>query len=360
MKKLLWVLVAVINISLSTLGRSADPAEEESAKTPEKYRKAYIEEGIKSNVPLRYYGKVIDQKGMGIEGVKVKVKVTAFNEVFNFGNNTSDQKITLLELTTDRQGLFSIANIKGQHLGIGPLKKEGCRMEDKAYITSEYDPTRPDIFPIPDPKSPVVFHMWKTVEAEPLIQVALRYTPGGISRGYTIGKIYTIDLLKEKKTEGANAEGDFRIQFKRAAQVKPKEHYEWSLVIEVVNGGIIETDDRFLYLAPESGYKPHYELVMSSANPNWSSVTNKKFYLRSREGKVCAAIDMEIRVGWEERGTIAITYLANPAGSRNLESDPGKLIDPKRIEKVGLEKAIEEVKAKLKNGSGSGGLGKHP
>ena len=142
-------------------------------------------------------------------------------------------------------------------------------------------------------------------------------------------------------------EGDIRVQLKRPPQIDFRKEYDWSFVMEAIGGGIIEATDRFPYLAPESGYKPRYELVMSPSNPNWSNSIEKKFYLSSRGGKVYASIQMRIFT-YDDASGIELNYFANPAGSRNLEFDPAKAIDPERIKSVGLEKAIEEVKAKSK------------
>ena len=119
-------------------------------------------------------------------------------------------------------------------------------------------------------------------------------------------------------------------------------------VMEVVSGGLIETTDRFLYRAPESGYQPRYELIMSPFNQGWSDQVEKKFYIRSREGKVFVSMEISIYSNQSDTSLIELKYLANPAGSRNLEYDPNKSMDPERIRKVGLEKVLEEGRAKSK------------
>ena len=100
------------------------------------------EEGVKSNVPIRFYGKVIDQDGVGISRVQVKAKVVAFDEgFFSDLNATTDQKVTPIELVTDDQGQFSLENIKGQSVNIEVIKKEGFESQlkyGKGFYYSEF------------------------------------------------------------------------------------------------------------------------------------------------------------------------------------------------------------------------------
>jgi hypothetical protein len=156
---------------------------------------------------------------------------------------------------------------------------------------------------------------------EPLIHAESRYGTG------IEGNVYTIDLLERKKTEGASEQGDIRVRLLRPAEVDPKHTFDWSFMMEAVQGGIIETTDTFLYRAPQNGYQPRYELVMSHSDPNWSDTVRKKFYVRSREGKVYASLQMTIYPDYDGKSGIAVNYLANPAGSPNLEFDPAKQIN---------------------------------
>lgn len=319
-----------------------------------------FQESLKSNVRIAFFGMVIDQDGKPVSDAKISMEVYSFNEQLLSGAEEpkigEEQKTTKVESVTDNQGFFMIANIKGSFSQLKLLKKEGYRSpfdgtSAGSWALNQMDPWEFHYYTadplhstfkiyIPDPKNPVVFHMLRLKHPEPLIQSGRDYELG------TESKIYTIDLLKPSKAvEGGNTAGDIRVQVKRAAHSDGQKG-DWSFVMDAVDGGIIESGDPSMYLAPESGYKPRYELVMKAVDPNWSDQVEKKFYVSSRGGKVYTAIQITILANLRGKSAIETTYLANPSGSRNLEFDPLKAIDPERIAKVGLEKAIEEVKAK--------------
>ena len=78
----------------------------------------------------------------------------------------------------------------------------------------------------------------------------------------------------------------------------------------------------------------------------WRSSDRRELFVKTKSGKYAR---LEFRLDtFNETSAFHNDGYLNPSGSRNLESDPQELIDPKRIAKVGLEKAIEEVKAKSK------------
>jgi hypothetical protein len=98
--------------------------------------------------------------------------------------------------------------------------------------------------------------------------------------------------------------------------------YNWSCEIEGVGGGVIETQDEFMYRAPESGYLPRYDMSISASDGHWSDEAKRQFYLKSREGKVYARLEVEILANYQDKAVFSVKYYANPSGSRNLEYAP--------------------------------------
>jgi hypothetical protein len=156
--------------------------------------------------------------------------------------------------------------------------------------------------------------MWKKGPTERLIVGSKFY---GIAPD---GRAYTIDFLQQKKMEEANSTGDIIVRIHRPATIPLRTKYDWSYSIEAINGGILHTDDEFVYLAPESGYQPKYELTMSVTNAHWQGgVRGEQFYLKSRNGQVYGSIVVEVIPDYRDKSVFNVQYHINPSGSRNLE-----------------------------------------
>jgi hypothetical protein len=154
--------------------------------------------------------------------------------------------------------------------------------------------------------------MWKEGVKEPLVEGSKVF---GIDAD---GRVYTLNLLDGKKVEGA-ADGDLRVSIVRPRGVKYRDKYQWSFVIEGVGGGLLETDDEFMYLAPESGYKSKFETQLDPGDPAWAPLVKKQFFIRSRGGQVYGRIQVEVHAIYNVHSAIEINYAINPTGSRNLQ-----------------------------------------
>jgi hypothetical protein len=210
---------------------------------------------------------------------------------------------------TDANGRFELTGQAGDVLGFDSLKKDGYRLSPKALTALNYSriPTPPS------PDEPVVFKMWKIGTPERLVTWDKFY---GLAPD---GRTYTIDLIKGTKTEGESADGDLRVKIVRPARIQPREHFDWSFVIETINGGILPADDEFLYLAPAEGYQTPYRLEFTSSQTNWTGLVKQEFYVRSRGGAVYGRLDVEVIADYNDKSVFSVKSVVNPSGSRNLE-----------------------------------------
>lgn len=281
------------------------------------------QEALNSNVPIEFYGKVIDQNGVGVPGVKVRAYVSSYDESFIFHLKTAqvgdEQKKVQVEVITASDGLFCIKNMKGRILHLTDFSKEGYRSLSEDNGSFVYDPSLQNLFH-PDAQRPIILHMWKSGPTEPLIKAEKNYS---IEAN---GSVYTIDLLKRKIVMGNAAQGDLRVQVKRPTQISRKAPYQWSFTVDAVDGGIVETNDIFPLQAPSSGYESGYEYVMDPSQSKWADALKKRFYIRTRGGKLYASMDILVS-NYDDDAYIETKYFANPAGSRNLEFDPAKKIE---------------------------------
>lgn len=297
----------------------SEPVQDKStnaATPPPEVTKAMRATILSENIPIQFWGKVVDQDNQPLESVKVKLYTMRGNE---YAPGKFNYPVEHRDLTTAADGQFALTDANGYTLTVEALEKEGYRSEKLPKRFAYTGRPEPELF-IPEPQKPVVFKMWEKGEPEPLVQAEKFY---GIIPD---GRVYTIDLLNIKKIDGASQQGDLQIKVQRPAGVARNDKYDWSLDIDAIGGGVIETNDEFMDQAPETGYQPRFQLVMNPTNPKWSHRVNKKFYLKSRNGQLYARMEVEVFSNYQNEGALGVRYFANPSGSRNLEYDPAKEI----------------------------------
>lgn len=276
-----------------------------------KKRIADIRDGLGYiNQPIKFYGLVIDQDERPLSGVKVALSAMHAIEALPGVQGSRSEEILRV---TDSTGRFSLTDASGNDVSVKSIELPGYELSPKTKRGFSYYGTQ-DIHK-PDAQAPVVFHMWKVVGAERLITADKFYgmVPDGRS--------YAVDVLNAKKVEGGNA-GDFKVSIKRPAQIAAGSKYDWSCLIEGIGGGVIETQDEFMYRAPETGYQSRYEVNAFASDAQWSDRAKRLLYLKSRDGKVYARLEVEILSNYQEKAVFSVKYYANPSGSRNLEYDP--------------------------------------
>ena len=115
-----------------------------------------------------------------------------------------------------------------------------------------------------------------------------------------------------------------------------------ALIISAVDGGIIETQELYPFLAPETGYQKRivvYPLGMRpSENPS-SKGLQREFYYRNEDGNAYSYIAVEIPLS-NKLEELNILALSNAQGSRFLQAQP-------------ISKLMRELRSK-RSGKGSG------
>jgi hypothetical protein len=280
----------------------------------------------KSNRPIQFYGKVIDQNGDPIPGVDVTFSIRV-SKPPGPGLLPEDMFENPV-VTTDPAGLFEITNTKGAMLMISSIEKTGYEAA-KVDLSRSYWYWRPpgDEY-LPNPNRPELFHMWRKAGAEYLIHGDHFY---GIIPD---GRSYTLDLLAQKKTENG-LEGDIKVSISRPPSVTSGKKYDWSFSVDGIGGGLIETKDVQMYRAPDSGYSPRYEESIPANSGNWSDNVTRKFYVKSRNGQVFARLEVHVYANYQNQAAFSIDAYANPSGSENLEYDSRQNLTPQALSMEG-------------------------
>jgi hypothetical protein len=162
--------------------------------------------------------------------------------------------------------------------------------------------------------------MWKLQGPEPLITFNRRTfdVPSD-------GKPIRIDLNTGKRVDQG---GDLIISLKH--QVWPRgtveRHHDWKVTIGAVDGGVVETKQRVMNLAPEDGYLPELLYQETADQQPWIGGVNVNLYVKSR-GKLFSKVQMEVHpTPSDPPSYVALRWWVNPSGSRNLEYDPNQRI----------------------------------
>lgn len=269
------------------------------------------ERGQSSNQPIRFYGKVIDQHGEPISDVKVTLGLRTFKEPApGVMGDGFDYPIAI----TGADGRFELSDAKGSVLTIKSLEKLGYEASIKTVNKSYRYWAHPSEGAYrPNADAPEIFRMWKKQGAETLA------VHSKMTRIPYNGTPVTFDLLTGRQVQSG---GDLKITLTRSPeQIKwGQRNYDWTLTVEAVDGGVIESHEEQMFLAPAEGYQPKIVLSTPSNASDWTDEKVLTCYVKSRGGKQYARVELSVMVGSDKPTTgFSFRSFVNPSGSRNLE-----------------------------------------
>jgi hypothetical protein len=294
----------------------ASPARGDGALLQQQERNKAIAEAIeKTNVPINFWGKVVDQDRQPIAGVSVRYSYsTEHGNVL--GVAWGQQKIHKNEVTTDATGIFTVSGFKGHTLTIESLIKEGYIYTSRGTQVYNYYGDNASGKFTPEAANPVVFVMMHKSIAEPLVSYGGSF--GKTTRLPGNGTPVRWSIWKGQP----DPNGELQITFKREPAVLARvgDFATWSATVEIVGGGIIEASpDEPFYRAPSEGYisKLEYPKVEQKRG-----VPARSFYVKTADGKY-GRIELDLYA--DDEGPTArclIKAIMNPSGSRILQSAP--------------------------------------
>jgi hypothetical protein len=257
------------------------------------------------NNPVNFYGLCIDQNNKPIPGVKIAMDVRHLEYLPAVGQYA---KYPSKEFTTGPDGRFewSDSDDTGDVLSLDDVEKTGYVLSTKA---PKHFGAQSGNF-----SNPVILKMWKKGKSQNLIS-------HGLSRvGVPVdGSEVQFDLFNGVRVQSG---GQIIMRIKRDPQVLPPGHprYNWSADLEIPNGGLIASDDDFMYSAPESGYQETYEIEMSKDSEGWKSSLDQNFYIELDNGKYFGSLTVHLLTFHSPPPVILnLEIVINPDGSQNLE-----------------------------------------
>ena len=264
------------------------------------------------NVEINFFGKVVDQNDQPLAGVVVKAETREWH-VKNLFEPAGEFARPVTVAGAD--GQFSFTRLRGDAFGILSLTKDGYVVSTRAKMNYSYG-TLPHHF-TPNPLVPVIFRMWKSNGAVRLHVVRIS---GSIPQD---GAVLPFDLQRNRKATQPGQETDLRVTLKHNAppgQRGYEPRFDWSCTLEVPGGGLIETQDEFMYLAPEQGYQPQWVAEFKKDDPNWKVRREVNFYLRNRDGQQYGRLRVRLEPEPGHDGYLVVDGFLNPNG-RVLERD---------------------------------------
>lgn len=270
---------------------------------------AIIESG---NVPINFWGKVVDQEGNPVSGVAIRYSYSTEHGNL-LGVAWSASKVHKGSTASNETGVFSIQRLRGSVLSIESLQKEGYSYNPRRANTYDYYGSNAAGKFKPESNNPVLFVMTNKATAEPLV-----------SFGGDFGKTMRLPgdgaPVRWSVWKGQiDPNGELQVTFTREPAVLARvgQPATWSAKVEIVGGGIIEASpDELLYRAPEEGYVSVLDYPKSEQK---RGVGHRDFYIKTADEKF-GRIQLELYPG--DDGPTArclIKSSLNPNGSRNLE-----------------------------------------
>jgi hypothetical protein len=249
--------------------------------------------------PITFYGRVVDGSNVVVVGASIHFNWTDLSEK---GTSQADTK-------SESNGGFLLTGQHGKRLSVTASKDGYYTYPSEKLSSFEYANPADGLF-TPDAGNPIVFHLRKKGQSADLIHGVQLF---GF---HTNGPVQYLDLLKSKNT--LTPPGDLTAQFTRSPR-NSNARYDWTVTISVPDGGLLESDDEFMFEAPADGYQPKIEIKVAADDPHWFAVATKRFYFKSRNGSVYGRAEAKINSLYQKAAASDLDYYVNPSGSRNLE-----------------------------------------
>lgn len=318
-------------------GGTADNENPETTEDKEARLEKMIEKAkqsdLSSRAPIDFYGKILDQNGDPIEGVKVTLKIR--DNAWQW--ETDGQQDTIIELMTDLSGLFSAGGKQGHFLFIEDLEKKGYEY-DRAKNPSSFDyqiieNTIEPPFP-GDPDNPIVFVLRKRGIVDYLLTETFR-----LRFFKSQNKLYQPQLLgKWVDAYGKETNLDYRrSESSRCLNIScswTEDYSEFELHFKcAIEDSGVYLSDQLLYEAPAEGYQQEviyknnmFSRIENSGTPGLYNVP-LFLYVKGPEKSYYSRIELSISTRPMQDSNPDPLVLVrghiytNPAGRRYLDYD---------------------------------------
>ncbi|CAN5410738.1 hypothetical protein BH23VER1_BH23VER1_02130 [soil metagenome] len=255
----------------------------------------------KANVPIEFWGKVVDTSGSGIPNVRVEYRVQKMRWLDQSGIVSPHSSRG--SLTSDSSGMFSIFGETGTSLSIELLSKEGYEPSKDQRKTFGYSlgPAQH----VPNRASPEEYVMLALDELG---------TVNGTRRPISLswdGEPQSFDLEHLTPDSG----GKLRIVARRSGS---KGRFDWSVSVTVEGGAVQEAMPGTGFVAPADGYKPRWECGYLATASRWGNGHDADVYYKIGETYGRLRLQIYAYRGPDEV-SIYVESFINTSGGRTTE-----------------------------------------
>ena len=290
-----------------------------------------------ANQSVIFYGQCMDQNGIPIEGVLVEAKLTKMRKsMLSVVANDSFKFAEILQAVSDEKGRFEFID-EGSSLSLTKMQKDGYLSAEKA-LYGGYQFGQILVggnmagMHQADPLNPVTFTLWKKSESSSEVDVKrnrsfrsdMEIKKSSLGRGHYFdlsrGSVVSRPSPNSMEVIALN-DADSRWDPEQFKHVGRGSNTAWSYTLSIPEGGLIKTDDVFLFRPPESGYKESFKFEIPEGEDGWiSQITDQKFYFVTSD-KNYGAFILEVRAQADGAMSFFFNKLYfNPSGARDLEN----------------------------------------
>jgi len=219
----------------------------------ERLRKDPESEG---KVELNFYGKVVDETNAPVAGANVHYE---WNTVGVPGGTA------YADTSSDGAGLFSLTGQHGKILGVTVTKDGYYPVENgNGRLFFEYaEPASPN-YNEPDSNNPVIFHLRRKGEGAKLF-----------SKSLNLHSQDRVNLMQGL----IKPDGVLTIATDYSKFLPGNQPFPWTASLSMAEGGLVETNDQFPFLAPTGGYTSTINIDMTNTDRSvWQDGVKKTYY----------------------------------------------------------------------------------
>ena len=267
-----------------------------------------------------FYGQVLDLEGNSVPNAEVKyssLNSGNFDDVWTKGGSYKYTR-------TDENGCFEIFDTGGSLYVrcshpeyYGSSGPEGSKRKFNYGFQSGDEPAW-------NPQNPAIFRLRQKGVREPLYFSNGNMLNNGARSWVSLspGEHISIDLAMGKYGKTSTS---IYISYETDRKDSERRDYNWKYTLRIPEGGFVEKEDGFNFIAPESGY---CEEVKIENGPQWVWY-KKKFYFVKFSNGLHGIFEIHAEPG--VKGTFSFQALINPnPNSRNLEYEREKIINKSR------------------------------
>jgi hypothetical protein len=282
----------------------AEITEEEKKLWLERFQTGLQQRVSEANVPIDFYGKIIDQNGDPVVGAEIEYGIAGYSV-------TKVIDVTTGFAISSSEGIFEINNENGEKLFIREIKKKNY-----TYYVTQNPKSSFDYWAygsssrfVPNENEPIVFYVRKQEE--------LAFTLKSdrlMSKDLDFGKVFYGSLKDGRVWPNDHPRFNFQRDFEMVVQRREGQDPLLTITMLGENAGVILSTET-VYEAPANGYNSSLEIICEDDE-------KYVFFMRNKEG-LYAKIEGYFSTMEPDHSLVRtdITSWLNPYGDRNLEAD---------------------------------------